>query len=181
MNFTWISKLHWSSTVKSTKQTWLTQRCLVTCENTHIRKQGYPERERLCLRGWRVVQWANSQRLGFGLASPQKAALWERQWFDLSLRCLKWSYCQIQDAHLEGECLTGKRANYKFRLLPWCFADPSTCNTGTPWKARDRGIGRGRSGACLGRASYCLYCNADKKGLAGEPGKEWRFQRILGC
>lgn len=150
MPFTGSSKLHRGFTCQPTKQKWLTQRCLVTCENTHIRKQGYPKRDRLCLQGHRAVQWDNLQRPRFGLASPQRAALWEKQWFDLSLRSLKWSYCQIQDAHLEGECLTGKRANYKFRLLPWCFADPSTGSTGTPWKARDRGLGErgaGRGGA----------------------------------
>lgn len=150
MQFTWSSKLHWGSPCQPTKQKRLTQRCLVTCENTHIRKQGCPERDRLCLRGQCAVQGANMQRPRFGLASPQKAALWEKQWFELSLRSLKWSYCLIQDAHLEGECLTGKRANYKFRLLPWCFADPSTCSPGTPWKARDRGLGeRGGGGWSL--------------------------------
>lgn len=45
-------------------------------KDTHIDKQGYPEREWLCLWGQCEVQWANRQRLRFGLASPQKAALW---------------------------------------------------------------------------------------------------------
>lgn len=77
-----------------------------------------------------------------------------------SLRCLKRSYCQIQDAHLEGECLTGKRANYKFRLLPWRLADPSVWKTGTPWKAGD-GEGEGGGGgevkpAWAGHPSACV-------------------------
>lgn len=148
---------------------------------TYIHKQGYPEREGLCLWGQCVVQWANRQRLRFGLASPQKAL--GKQWFDPSLRCLKWSYCQMQDDHLERECLTGKRANYKFRLLPWCFADPSTCNTETPRKARNRMKGRwGEIKPAWARhPSHCLHWNADKKGPAKEPGKECHFQHVLGC
>lgn len=36
------------------------------------------------------------------------------------------------DAHLKGECLTGKGANCVWGLLPWCSAIPLTCCTGAP-------------------------------------------------
>lgn len=37
----------------------------------------------------------------------------------------------VPDAHLKGECLTGKRANCNCvqGLLPWCFAISLTCCT----------------------------------------------------
>lgn len=35
----------------------------------------------------------------------------------------------VQDAHLKGESLTGKRANCVWGLLPWCFALALTCCT----------------------------------------------------
>jgi hypothetical protein len=74
---------------------------------------------------------------------------------------------------LEGVCLPGKRANYKFRLLPWCFAVPSTEHE----ILRMLGVGKQerkeRNGICLGkeplqqgaglRLSSCLYYNADKE------------------
>lgn len=40
-------------------------------------------------------------------------------------------------------------------------------------------LGVGGAWSSLVRASHCLYCNADKKGLAGEPGKEGHFQHVL--
>lgn len=126
---------------------------------THIYPSRVTQKESSCVSEDRV--WYSEPTGRVGLASPQKAALWEKQWFDLSLRCLKWSYCQIEDAHLEGECLTGKRANYKLRLLPWRFPEPLASSTGTPWKTRERGVGR--SGVCrAGHPSACTVTQTRK-------------------
>lgn len=137
MKFTWSPKMHWGS-VRSLQSRTDWPRDVGSWKHTHVHKQGYPKKRVVVSLRTECPYSEPTGRDSIQSGFTSKGSSLGKQWFDLSLRCLKWSYCQMQDAHLERECLTGKRANYKFRLLPWRFADPSTCDTGTPRKARNR-------------------------------------------